>query len=104
MGGEFEGNIVGFDVPVDDGLPVFWWWKVWGGAVDTGLEVCEGGGQGDEGVPEESFWYWSLCVCMVFHECDEVAAIAVVHPVFVADTDDIWIPDASPLGRSVEIS
>ena len=81
-GGEFEEDVVGFDVAVEDGAPVWWFRAIGVGTVDAGVEEGEGGGEGGEGVPEETFGDEGLVEDVVFFEGDEVAAIAVFHPAF----------------------
>ena len=81
-GGEFEEDVVGFDVAVEDGAPVWWFRTIGVGTVDAGVEEGEGGSQGGEGVPEETFGDEGLVEDVVFFEGDEVAAIAVFHPAF----------------------
>lgn len=81
-GGEFEEDVIGFDVAVEDGAPVWWFRAVRVGTVDPRVEEGEGGGEGGEGVPEETFGDEGLVEDVVFFESDEVAAIAVFHPAF----------------------
>ena len=81
-GGEFEEDVVGFDVAVEDGAPVWGFRAIGVGTVDAGVEEGEGGGEGGEGVPEETFGDEGMVEDVVFFESDEVAAIAVFHPAF----------------------
>lgn len=46
-GGEFEEDVVGFYVSVDDGAPVLGWGMIGLGAVDAGVQEGEGGGERD---------------------------------------------------------
>lgn len=80
--GEFEEDVVGFDVPVEDGAPVWGFRAIGVGTVDSRVEEGEGGGEGGEGVPEETFGDEGMVEGVVFFESDEVAAIAVFHPAF----------------------
>lgn len=81
-GREFEEDVIGFDVAVEDGAPVWWFRAIGVGTVDAGVEEGEGGGEGGEGVPEETFGDEGVVEDVVFFKGDEVAAIAVFHPAF----------------------